>query len=323
MEIYIKNSLIFFSTSFLWVLLTGKFFIHFLKKNDIGQRIRKDGPSSHLKKKGIPTMGGILIIVGIILPLLITKIWNYQIFIFTLVVVSTVLLGLSDDLIKVTKKRAQGLKARQKMFFQVLIAIILAILIYNFLPEARMLFIPFFKTKVDLDIYIIPIIILTFLATVNSVNLTDGLDGLAASITTVVAITLFVFITIINRDFTTAYLSISTAGACLGFLWYNSKPASVFMGDLGSLSLGAVITVLFSFEGLEILLIFVGGIFVIEALSVIFQVVYFKYFKGKRLFLMAPIHHHYELKGYSEAKIVYRFTLLSILFSIFSIMISI
>ncbi len=319
---YLAKTLIFFTLPFLWILFFGSFFIKIINKYEFGQNIRELGPSSHYKKKGVPTMGGILIISGIFIPLVFNNMWNMNNIIFVIVIILTAIIGLSDDLIKIKKERSLGLTARHKIFLQLIIALILALYVYYYLPSAHHILIPILKQRINMGIYTIPIVILTYLATVNAVNLTDGLDGLASSITSVVAITLYIMITYFTKS-SHAFLTASVAGASLGFLWYNSKPATLFMGDVGSLSLGAALTVLFSFTGLEFVLIITGGIFVIEAFSVIIQVIYFKITKGKRVFLMSPLHHHFELKGLSETKIVYRFTLAAILLSILSIIISI
>ncbi|MGM0444933.1 MAG: phospho-N-acetylmuramoyl-pentapeptide-transferase [Bacillota bacterium] len=319
---YIFNSILFFTIPFIWILLTGSFFIKKLKKYEIGQNIREVGPKSHLEKEGIPTMGGILIISAILLPIILTNTWQLDFIVFILVLIATAIIGFSDDIIKIKKERSLGLTARQKIFLQVIIGLILGFYVYFYLPEARNIFIPISKTYVNFGIYVIPIIVMTYLSAVNAVNLTDGLDGLASSITFVVAITFFIIITVTTKS-TTGFLALSIAGAALGFLWYNSKPASVFMGDVGSLSLGASLAVIFSYTGLELLLIVIGGIYVLEVLSVIVQVTYFKATGGKRILKMSPLHHHYELKGLNETKIVYRFTLVSIIFSIIGILITI
>jgi|AntRauTorckE6833_2_1112554.scaffolds.fasta_scaffold01132_4 phospho-N-acetylmuramoyl-pentapeptide-transferase len=319
---YLSNSILFFSVPFIWILLTGSFFIKKLKKHEIGQNIREVGPSSHLEKEGIPTMGGILIISGILLPIILTNSWHLDFIVFIVVVIATAIIGFSDDIIKIKKERSLGLTARQKILLQVIIGLILGFYVYLFLPDAKNIFIPISKTYLNFGIYIIPVIVLTYLSAVNAVNLTDGLDGLASSITFVVAVTFFIIITNTTKS-PIGFLALSIAGATLGFLWYNSKPATVFMGDVGSLSLGAALAVIFSYTGLELVLIVIGGIYVLEALSVILQVIYFKVSSGKRIFKMSPLHHHYELKGLNETKIVYRFTLVSIIFSIIGILITI
>lgn len=319
---YLSYSIIFFSIPFIWVIVTGSFFIKKLKQYEIGQNIREVGPSSHLEKEGIPTMGGILIISGILLPIIFTNLWQSNFIVFIIIVLATAFIGFSDDIIKIKKERSLGLTARQKIFLQIIIGLILGSYVYFYLPDARNIFIPILKDHINIGIYIIPVILLTYLSVVNAVNLTDGLDGLASTITFIVSITFFILIFLTTKS-TVGYISLSIAGATLGFLWYNSKPASVFMGDVGSLSLGAALAVIFSYTGLELVLIIIGGIYVIEALSVIVQVTYYKISGGKRIFKMSPLHHHYELKGLSETKIVYRFALISVIFSIISILITI
>jgi len=319
---YILESIIFFTLPLLWVLILTPYFIKVLNKNDVGQNIREEGPDSHYEKEGIPTMGGILLVTGIILPILATISFSIDNIIFIVILCSTAIIGFSDDFIKVSKERSLGLTARQKIFLQFIIGLVLGLYVYFYIPQARYLLIPFLKINVNIGAYTIPIIILTYLSTVNAVNLTDGLDGLASSITTVVTLTLFIILSFLPYK-EVGLLTLAVAGASVGFLWYNARPAEIFMGDVGSLSLGAALAVLFSYTGLEVVLIFVGGIYVIEALSVIIQVLYYRLTNGKRVFLMSPLHHHYELKGISESKIVYRFTIVSILFSVLSIIITI
>ena len=317
---YLLKSIIFLATPLLWVMITTPFFINLLKKYEIGQNIRELGPDSHQEKEGIPTMGGLLIVSGIIIPILITNSLSLENIIFMLVIISTAIIGFSDDFIKIKKERSLGLTARQKIFLQFVIGLVLGIFVYFYQPGARSILVPFLKQDIYLGAYIIPVIILTYLSAVNAVNLTDGLDGLASSVTSIVAFTLFLFLIILSKD-SLALVTLAIAGSCIGFLWYNAKPASIFMGDVGSLSLGAALAVIFSYSGLELVLVIVGGIYVAEALSVIVQVIYFRMTKGERIFLMSPLHHHYELKGLSEGKIVYRFTIVSILLSLFSFII--
>ena len=319
---YLNGSIIFFTIPFVWVIITGSFFIKKLKQYEIGQNIREVGPSSHLEKEGIPTMGGILIISGILLPIILTNLWQTEFMVFIFIVLATAVIGFSDDIIKIKKERSLGLTASQKILLQIIIGLILGVYVYFYLPNARNIFVPILKDNINLGIYVIPVILLTYLSAVNAVNLTDGLDGLASTITFIVSITFFIIIAITSQS-EIGYLSLSIAGATLGFLWYNSKPASVFMGDVGSLSLGAALAVIFSYTGLELVLIIIGGIYVLEALSVIVQVTYFKLSGGKRILKMSPLHHHYELKGLSETKIVYRFALISVIFSIIGILITI
>lgn len=316
------ESLTYFTIPLLWVLLLTPYFINLVEKYKLGQNIREVGPKSHYEKEGIPTMGGLLLVTGILIPIILTASFSIENIIFILILLSTAIIGFSDDFIKISQDRSLGLTAKQKIFLQFIIGLVLGLYVYFYLPEARNILIPFLKIKFNIGAYVIPVIILTYISSVNAVNLTDGLDGLASSITAVVSLTLYI---ILYFSFfkEVSLLALSIAGACIGFLWYNSKPATIFMGDVGSLSLGAAIAVLFSYTGLEIVLIFVGGVYVIEALSVIIQVIYFKITNGKRIFLMSPLHHHFELKGLSESKIVYRFTILSIVFSLFSLLITI
>lgn len=277
-----------------------------LKKKQLGQNIREDGPQSHLAKEGTPSMGGVamisvLIIVAIVMgPMQMSHV----------IVVSSFLLfgliGFFDDYLKVIKKQNEGLKPWQKFGLQFLLAVLYAIYFYKYSDLGTTLYLPFAARNFDLGIWYLPFVVFTILAMTNGVNLTDGLDGLAAQVTFVVAI--FFAITAVNTgDLSSTVAFAATAGACAGFVMHNRYPAKVFMGDTGSLALGGGLAVLAFQMRLELFLVVVGIIYVIETLSVILQVVYFKATHGKRLFRMAPLHHHFEEGGMKEKNVVLLF----------------
>jgi len=324
-----------FFTSLLICFAFGPTIISFLKsKQKQGQPIRSDGPQSHIAtKKGTPTMGGIMIIFSMLFSLLIwTDLTNPYVWIVMFVIISFGLIGFADDYLKLTKRNSKGVSGKKKLFFQILFASIAIIWLRSVSPSEidDKLFFPIFKELVfDLGWFYIPFAIVVMVGTSNAVNLTDGLDGLATIPIMIVAAS-FAFISyLVGNIVYTNYLHLpyvegagemtiigsSIVGASLGFLWYNAPPAKIFMGDTGSLSLGALIGMVSLITKNEINLAIIGGIFVIEALSVIVQVYSFK-LTGKRVFRMAPIHHHYEQKGWPEATIVIRFWIISIILAI-------
>lgn len=324
-----------FFTSLFICFAFGPVVINFLKaKQKNGQPIRSDGPQSHLHtKQGTPTMGGIMIIFSIVFSLLIwTNLTNQYVWIITFIIISFGLIGFADDYLKLTKQNSKGVSGKKKMFLQFLFAIIAVIWIKATSPAGidDKLFFPVFKDLIfDLGWFYIPFAVVVVVGSSNAVNLTDGLDGLATIPIMIVAAS-FAFISyLVGNILYTDYLHLpyiegagemaiigsAVVGASLGFLWYNAPPAKVFMGDTGSLSLGALIGTISLITKNEINLAIIGGIFVIEALSVIVQVYSFK-LTGKRVFKMAPIHHHYEQKGWPEATIVIRFWIISIILAI-------
>lgn len=308
---------------FLCVLLTP-LLIKLQRQNYFGEHIRPDGPSTHLAKKGTPTMGGIVIVfailVSVILWMDITSVYTWTI-IFVMLGAST--LGFVDDYLKLTHRKNTGLRAGTKMIGQIIIGLItgiILVLIGN--EESTRLYVPFFK-----DVYIelgqigyVLFVTLIVISSSNAVNLTDGLDGLASGLVVLVALGYTALAYITGRVDFAEYLNIpfienagelsilgfSIVGACIGFLWHNSNPASIMMGDTGSLTLGALLSILAIITKQELLLCIMGGVFVIETLSVMIQVCSYKLFK-QRVFKMAPIHHHFELSGWSENKVVVRF----------------
>jgi phospho-N-acetylmuramoyl-pentapeptide-transferase len=311
--------------------IIGPWLIRTLQKLQIGQTIRKVGPESHFKKEGTPTMGGTLILLAIVLPVLLwADLTNYYVWVTLLVTVGFGAVGFVDDIRKVKLKNSDGLSSRAKMFWLMLIAGSAAVMLYLYPPFATTLAFPFFKgLQPDLGIYYIFFVMLVMVGTGNAVNLTDGLDGLAIGPMIIASGTYLLFAYLAGNAKLSAYLQISSVqgagelaivcgamiGAGLGFLWFNSYPAQVFMGDVGSLSLGGALGTIAVITKQELLLVIVGGIFVMEALSVIVQVASFRLW-GKRIFRMAPIHHHFELKGWPEPKIIVRFWIVSIILAL-------
>jgi phospho-N-acetylmuramoyl-pentapeptide-transferase len=317
-------------TALLIAILIGPRMIVWLQRMQIGQTVRSDGPQTHLSKSGTPTMGGVLILAAILTSCILWADLSNRYVQVTLFVVSTFgILGFVDDYRKVVRKDPKGLIARWKYFWQSAIAIVVAFYLYNSatLPQETSLIVPFFKDVLpQLGVFYIVIAYFAIVGTSNAVNLTDGLDGLAIVPTILVAGAFAVFAYVTGNANFSDYLNIpfvpltselvivctAIVGAGLGFLWFNTYPAQVFMGDVGSLSLGATLGVLAVLVRQEIVLIIMGGIFVVETLSVILQVGSFK-LRGKRIFRMAPIHHHYELKGWPEPRVIVRFWIISLI----------
>jgi phospho-N-acetylmuramoyl-pentapeptide-transferase len=321
-------------TALVVCFIIGPWVIRRLESLQARQVIRTDGPESHLKKQGTPTMGGVLILAAIIVPTLLwADLGNRYIWLTLFVIGGYGVLGFVDDYKKVVEKNPKGLSPRQKMFWQVLVASGVGIILYVSGGFSTEIYFPFFKNlHPDLGVFYIPFVALVIVGASNAVNLTDGLDGLAIGPVAINAATYLLFTYFAGNAKLSAYLQIpyvpgsgelavlcgAMVGAGLGFLWYNSYPAEVFMGDVGSLSLGGGLGTLAVITKQEILLVIVGGIFVIEALSVIFQVGSYKY-RGKRIFRMAPIHHHFELKGVAEPKIIVRFWIITIILALVAI----
>lgn len=306
-----------------------------LRRLKAGQEVRDDGPETHLVKSGTPTMGGLIILLSVTVS---TLLWQDLNNIYTWLVLFSLIafggIGFVDDYLKIFRKSSEGLHARVKFIGQTLVSLVIVILLYvHGSEEASLLYLPFFKHAVlDLSLFYIPFGVILLVGTSNAVNLTDGLDGLAIGLVILVSMTFAIITYVTGRADYAEYLQIpylrgsgeltiftfALVGASVGFLWYNSHPAEVFMGDTGSLSLGGVIGVLALVLKKEILLIVIGGVFVLEALSVIIQVVSYK-IRKKRVFKMAPLHHHFELKGWDESKVVIRFWILGGLFTIISL----
>jgi phospho-N-acetylmuramoyl-pentapeptide-transferase len=311
-------------------LLVGPHMIRWLAEYQVGQRVRSDGPQTHLSKAGTPTMGGALILSAIVLA---TLLWadlaNRFVWVVLLVTVAFGLVGFWDDYLKLVVGNSRGLIARYKYFWQSVAGLGAAIALYFTAqsPAETTLYVPFFKNVlVPLGVLFIPLTYLVIVGSSNAVNLTDGLDGLAIMPSVLVAGALGVFCYASGNVVFSNYLGIpyiagagevlvicaTIFGAGLGFLWFNTYPAQVFMGDIGALALGAALGVIAVIVRQELVLVIMGGIFVLETVSVILQVASFK-LTGKRIFRMAPIHHHYELKGWAEPKVIVRFWIITVI----------
>jgi phospho-N-acetylmuramoyl-pentapeptide-transferase len=286
------------------IFLSPKF-IEFLRDREFGQNIREEGPQEHHAKAGTPTMGGIIIFAAIAVPfLLLTDRDPRSIGVFG-VAAACALLGFVDDYTKIIRRRSLGLRARTKLIVTVLISIGLWLAATRWAELPDTLNLRLVDAQLDLGYFYPFLIYLVVAGTTSAVNLTDGLDGLAAGCAAIVLLA-YIAITFTRGESDLALVAACTVGACVGFLWFNSFPASIFMGDTGSLGLGGAIAALAVMTKTEVLLLILGGIFVIEALSVLIQVFSFQTFR-KRIFLMAPIHHHFELQAWSETKIILRF----------------
>jgi phospho-N-acetylmuramoyl-pentapeptide-transferase len=326
----------------------GPKIIKLLKKHQIGESAKLEAPKTHLSKAGTPTMGGLIILCSILIPALLwTDLKNGYIWLIIFVTVSLGTVGFLDDYLKVVKKKRKGLIEEYKLIGQIIVGLVVGCVIY-FFPQVidadlwkfkSSTTVPFFKgMELDLGVMYIPVVVFIIAGTSNAVNLTDGLDGLAAGLVGIVGLTLAVISYISGRIDLSQYLTIpflrgngelsiycsALVGASLGFLWYNAYPAQVFMGDTGSLALGGAIGTICVLIKKELLLPTLGGVFLMEVVSVIIQRTYFKYTKrkygeGRRVFKMAPIHHHFELLGWPEPKIVTRFYIIAILLMILSL----
>jgi phospho-N-acetylmuramoyl-pentapeptide-transferase len=314
-DLYYRFALTLF-VSFLLTVIFSLILIPLLKKIKAGQSIREDGPQSHLVKSGTPTMGGIAIILASSIAFLIFGPMKREMLIILVTYFAFGALGFTDDFVKVALKRNLGLKAYQKFTMQVLIALSIGLYQMDVSRFHSSIYIPVLNEFVNLGVFYLPFIIFVIVAISNSVNLTDGLDGLASSVTFVISL----FLAIMGMSFgnnSSAIFCSAVAGACLGFLIFNKNPAKVFMGDTGSLALGGAIAVAAILMNLEMIIPIAGGIFVAEAASVVIQVTSYK-LRGKRVFKMAPLHHHFELSGWKETKVVNVFFLITILLCISS-----
>ncbi len=321
-------------TSLTVVFLIGGPLIKIFSKNQITGPIRQDGPIDHIiKKSGTPTMGGLIIIIGIITGTLLWADLN-NVFIWTLIFVSLSLglLGFLDDLLKIKYKNSRGLNSKLKFLGQLIISLITLLILlkysdHNYLTN---LYFPFFKNLIiDMGLFFIPFGLFVIIGSSNAVNLTDGLDGLATVPVMLVALSFTLISYVVGNTIFSDYLNLqyipdvgeisifcgAIVGSCLGFLWYNAPPAKIFMGDTGSLSLGGSLAAVAIIAKHEIVLSIIGGLFVLETISVIIQVISFK-LTGKRVFMMAPIHHHFEKKGWAESTIVIRFWIIAIILAL-------
>jgi phospho-N-acetylmuramoyl-pentapeptide-transferase len=340
-------------TALLITLIIGPYVIEKLREFQIGQYVRDDGPKAHQKKAGTPTMGGLLICIAILLP---TLLWadlsNPFVWLVMLSTLAYGAIGFADDYIKVVRRRSLGLTARAKMLFQILVGVAVAVALIAMDQQGSYsthLMVPFIKRyRPDLAwnflggiphlgllafLPFVAFVVLVLVASSNAVNLTDGLDGLAIGCTIIAASALTVLTYVSGHVVFSDYLELqrmpmvgevtifcgSMVGASIGFLWYNAHPAEIFMGDVGSLALGGAIATVAVVIKQELLLPFIGGIFVLEALSVILQVGSYKLRNGKRIFKMAPLHHHFELMGWSESKVIARFWIGALVFALFAL----
>ena len=304
--------------SYILVMVMGPFLIPVLHKMKFGQTVRDDGPQSHLKKNGTPTMGGVMFMVAITAVTLLRAGINANVLMALLCMLGFGLIGLMDDLVKIKMTRSLGLTAKQKILLQVILAFAVSYYQYKVVGDASQFIVPFVQAEINIGIAYIPFMMIVVLGTVNAVNLTDGLDGLASGITAIVALFFTVFAFIVVQNVEISQFAAATLGACIGFMWFNVNPAKVFMGDTGSMALGGAVTAFALFTNSALLIPIVGGIYFAEAPSVIIQVLYFKKTR-KRVFKMAPLHHHYEQCGWPETKVVFIFWLVAALLAIIGV----
>lgn len=322
-------------TALVIALVLGPWFIRKLSEMKLKERISGDVPKTHSGKSGTPTMGGILIIFGIaVSTLLWADLTNLYVWMGMIILLSFGFIGFVDDYIKTIKGNMMGVPGKVRLLAEFAIAAVIGYVLVNIPGFDRSIVFPFFKTvSLNLGALYIPFAMLVIVGSANAVNLTDGLDGLAIGPCTIAAATFLVFAYVTGNIKAAGYLQFpylpgvgelaifmgAVVGAGMGFLWYNAYPAQVFMGDVGSLSLGGILGTAALVTKQEILLLVVGGIFVMEVVSVILQVGFFKFTKGRRIFRMAPIHHHFELKGWAEPKVIVRFWIISIILALVAI----
>jgi len=323
-------------TALIVSFLLGPSMIAWLRRLKVGQQVRDDGPKTHLTKQGTPTMGGLLIIAALTTSVLLwSDLTNKYVWVVLFATLAFGGVGFWDDYLKVVKKRSTGLRAYQKFGLQIAASLVIGIFLYEFSGdhEATFLSVPFMKSLlIDLGWFYIPFVAVVIVGSSNAVNLTDGLDGLAIGLVGIAATANAVIVYLGGNKIIADYLKIlyipgsgelaifcgAMLGASLGFLWYNTHPAEVFMGDVGSLSLGGALGTLAVVTKHELILVITGGIFVMETVSVILQVASYK-LRGKRLFRMAPIHHHFEQIGWPESKVIVRFWIVGIILALISI----
>lgn len=311
-------------TAFIIAVILSPIFIPYLRKLKFGQSIRDEGPKSHKKKSGTPTMGGLIILIALSLSAIFISMYfdvlSVRTFILLFVTVCFGIIGFLDDYIKVVKKRNLGLTSKQKFICQVIVSIIVFFAIKS-TGVSTSVEIPGTGYEIDLGFIYALLIIFMLVGTSNAVNLTDGLDGLVSG-TAAIAFGAYAVLAYNQQQLDVAIFSIAVVGAVLGFLVFNAHPAKVFMGDTGSLALGGALAAIAIVTNLEILLVIIGGVFVIETLSVMIQVASFKT-TGKRVFKMSPLHHHYELSGWSEWRVVVTFWFVGLLFALLGIYIEV
>ncbi|MBF0311877.1 MAG: phospho-N-acetylmuramoyl-pentapeptide-transferase [Oligoflexia bacterium] len=328
-----RSFVAFLLVALLFIFL-GKWFIELIRAKQFGQVVRDDGPLAHLKKAGTPTCGGILIVACIFAGLMVAgNFFSPPLLATTVIMLSYFALGFWDDFLKISKKNSKGVSAKMKLLWQFVTAAIVLLVVIKLGFLNTQIFIPFIKGGVaDIGLWYVLFGSIVIVGSSNAVNLTDGLDGLAIGSVITSAATLgimayvsghrelanYLYIPYVDHAGELAVLASAMVGAGVGFLWFNSHPAQIFMGDAGSLSLGGILGAMAVFTKNEFLFVLIGGVFVVEALSVIIQVLSFKT-RGKRVFKMAPIHHHFELLGVPESKLIVRFWIVSIALAIMSL----
>jgi phospho-N-acetylmuramoyl-pentapeptide-transferase len=300
------------AAAFLIAVLLGPLFIPILRRLKFGQSIREEGPKSHQKKAGTPTMGGTIIVLALLFTVLKFANASLEVYLLMFLTLGYGLIGFLDDFIKISFKRNLGLTAKQKMFGQLVIAVVLYYVLIQYKFDTS-IYIPGTTWGIDLGIFYLPFLMVVTVGSSNAVNLTDGLDGLLAG-TSAIAFSGYAVIAWMSSQMNIAIFCAAVVGAVLGFLVFNAHPAKVFMGDTGSLALGGALAGVAILTKTEILLVIIGGVFVLETLSVMIQVVSFKT-RGKRVFRMSPLHHHFELGGWSEWRVVVTFWILGLIFA--------
>ena len=307
------NGFIALIISFILVVILCPIFIPILRKWKFGQNIREEGPEAHLKKSGTPTMGGVVILIAMLIGTLVFAFAYPQLFQIMLITFLFGLIGLIDDVLKIAKHQSEGLKAWQKMGLQIIVTVVFMLYIALASPSGTCMIIPFLG-EVDMGFWFYPISIVAILGTVNGANFTDGLDGLASGVTVIITVFFTAAAIILHQN---VYISgFAMIGALMAFLVFNAYPAKIFMGDTGSLALGGFVCGIAFMLKMPIFLIIVAFVYLAEILSVMLQVSYFKLTHGKRIFKMTPIHHHFELCGWSEVRVVVLFTVVSVLLGI-------
>ena len=306
-----------FALALISTLVLGKIGIPLLQRLKAQQSIREEGPQAHLAKAGTPTMGGLFMMLALVLTICIVPPYSVTLWMLLFLTLGHGLLGFSDDFIKAVKRRNLGLTAKQKLAGQVVLAILFCYISTNYAALPTTLWIPLVDITVDLGIAYYILALFIIIGTTNAVNLTDGLDGLATGISAIAGAA-YAVVGLLVGSLSVTFFGIIVSGVCLGFLYFNANPAKVFMGDTGSLALGGAFAGMAIATKTEIVLVIIGFVFVVEALSVILQVASFKT-RGVRIFRMSPIHHHFELGGWSERKVVYVFWAVSLVTSLLGI----
>lgn len=301
------------------VMAMGPFLIPVLHRMKFGQTVRDDGPQSHLTKNGTPTMGGVMLVIAILLTTLFRAKLNSDTFVALVCMIGFGLVGFADDIVKIKMTRSLGLTAIQKIGLQILLAFGIAFYKYKTIGDGTQFIIPFINGQLNIGFMYIPFMMLVIIGTVNAVNLTDGLDGLASGITAIVSLFFAVFAFVMLNNVLVTHMAAATFGACLGFLWFNVNPAKIFMGDTGSMALGGAVVAFAVFTNSVLIIPIVGGIYFAEALSVMIQVGHYKRTK-ERIFRMAPLHHHFEQGGWPETKVVFIFWLVTVILALIGVL---